>query len=571
MNAFSGSNMIIMAALILLLMPAAIAGAVADMDDVNIAVNQSGKEIGVLVIAHGSDDEKWCKQIHQVVENVSLPYPVELGFLEFVRNESISRAVDRLDEQGVEEIIAVPLFASSYSSHIQEIEYVLRLRDSLPGNESFDRVNTTANIVFTRALDDHPLAAYILADRITEMSKDPTNETVVILSHGTDAEDDLRSQIISQDCLAKEVKTYLRYWTSLPIRVNDVKYAFIHGNETLYPNLTVEHVMENVSQTGDAKSGKAKAVVLPLMIAGGSFTDKQIPKLLEGHDCIYNGLALASHPNLAKWIENRVRCALGDGIEGILIVDHGSSDPKRSEAVRAIARQVDQDLPEAVAVAFAENAPENESIAGGIARLLDAGANRIIVVTLFTTDTIDHEVVRDEVYSVLGSLNQTRILLNSPMHMGIRADVAGPMDDHPLIAELLLDRAREVSQNEEQETLVLAPWGSSTYFEESEHQAESLAKRIKAYSNFKDVRFGFMEYQGSPSLREAVENGENESVIVVSVNSMGTKYVDGLISASLEGLNYTYNGKGFYGYAENLDPHPNIARWIEYEATKAMR
>lgn len=80
-----------------------------------------------------------------------------------------------------------------------------------------------------------------------------------------------------------------------------------------------------------------------------------------------------------------------------------------------------------------------------------------------------------------------------------------------------------------------------------------------------------MEYQGSPSLREAVENGENESVIVVSVNSMGTKYVDGLISASLEGLNYTYNGKGFYGYAENLDPHPNIARWIEYEATKAMR
>ncbi len=560
---------IIIAASILYILAGA--GTMADIDEGDSIADRSSKEIGVLVVAHGSDEEQWCRQIHQVVENISLPYPVELGFLEFAPNESISHAVDRLDERGVDEIIVVPLFVSSYSSHIREIEYVLRLRDSLPGNESLDQVNTTANIVIARALDDHPLAAYILADQITEMSKDPKNETVVILSHGTDVEGDLRSQIISQDCLEKEVKTYLRYWTNPPIRVNDVKYAFIHGNETLYPNLTVEYVMENVSRTGDTKSGKTKAIVLPLMIAGGSFTNKQIPKLLEGYDYLYSGKALASHPNLAKWIENRVRCALGNGIEGILIVDHGSSDPKRSEAVRAIARQVDQDLLEAVAVAFAENAPENESIPGGIAKLLDTGANRIIVVTLFTTDTIDHEEVRDEVYSVLGGLNQTRILLNSPMNMGIRVDMAGPIDDHPLIAELLLDRAREVSRNEEQETLVIAPWGSSTYFEESEHQAESLAKRIKEYSNFKDVRFGFMEYQGSPSLREAVENGENESVIVVSVNSMGTKYVDSLISASLEGLNYTYNGKGFYGYAENLDPHPNIARWIEYEVIKEMR
>ena len=34
---------------------------------------------------------------------------------------------------------------------------------------------------------------------------------------------------------------------------------------------------------------------------------------------------------------------------------------------------------------------------------------------------------------------------------------------------------------------------------------------------------------------------------------------------------YTYNGKGFYGYSENLDPHPNIARWIEYKVAEEVR
>ncbi len=530
-------------------------------------------ELGVLVVAHGSDEDIWCRQVRQVVANVSLPYPVELGFLEFVPDETIGDAVERLESQGVREIIAVPLFVSSYSSHIQEIEYVLRLRDALSSGEDLVRVNTTANITITRALDDHSLVAYILADWTSEMSRDPSNETVVILSHGTDDEENIRSQVCCQSWLAEEVKAYLRYWASPTIRIKDVKYAFIHGNQTLYPDLTVESVMSNASQAGSSsEDGNESMIVLPLMVAGGAITDSQIPKLLEGYGCRYDRAALASHPNLARWIENRVRCEIGEGIEGVLIIDHGSSDPKRAEAVRELAGQVNpmnSKMP--FAVAFAENAAEEETIPGAIARLLDQGASRIIAVTLFTGNTIDHEEAREEVYFALNSINHTRILMASPMHAGIVAEVAGPIDDHPLIADLILDRAREVSIDESRETLILAPWGSSTYFEESEIQTRSLVEKIKASSKFKDVRFGFMEYQGSPNIREAVETAQSEAVIVVTVNSMGTKYVDDLIAGRLEGLNYTYNGKGFYGYSENLDPHPNIARWIEQKVTEEVR
>lgn len=128
---------------------------------------------------------------------------------------------------------------------------------------------------------------------------------------------------------------------------------------------------------------------------------------------------------------------------------------------------------------------------------------------------------------------------------------------------------REVSENEGQETLVICPWGDLRDFEYSELYSSSLAEQIKAISNFKDVRYGFMGCQGSPNIEQAVMDAEQEGlVVVVTVNSMASGYVDDLISQNLDGLNYLYNGKGFYGYPEDLDPHQNISRWIESAVLK---
>ncbi|MHC1574378.1 MAG: hypothetical protein ACXQTY_01035 [Candidatus Methanogasteraceae archaeon] len=36
-------------------------------------------------------------------------------------------------------------------------------------------------------------------------------------------------------------------------------------------------------------------------------------------------------------------------------------------------------------------------------------------------------------------------------------------------------------------------------------------------------------------------------------------------------MSYAFNGKGYYGYPEDLEPHPNIARWIEATASGQMK
>lgn len=71
---------------------------------------------GVLVVAHGSNEASWNQTVQQAVEQVRLPYPVELGFLEFAEQD-IHAAVKKLEEQGVNKIIAIPLFISSYSNY----------------------------------------------------------------------------------------------------------------------------------------------------------------------------------------------------------------------------------------------------------------------------------------------------------------------------------------------------------------------------------------------------------------------------------------------------------------------
>ena len=265
-----------------------------------LAEDENEDKIGVLVIAHGSPSENWCRPVLEAVEAVNLGYPAELGFLEFVEEldgyDFIPEAVEKLDEQGVTRIIAVPVFVSSSSGHIEEIEYVLGLREIWPGGEEepLEQIDTPAKIVLTSAMDDHSFIAQILADRAALLSEDPINETVVIVSHGTPNEAYFAGWVSSSESLAEQVKLKLRYSKDLDIK--DVKYAFIHLDETLYPALSVKEAVESVSETSNP-------IVIPLMTSEGYFTKRYIPKLLENLTYAYDGKALASHPNLEKWIE----------------------------------------------------------------------------------------------------------------------------------------------------------------------------------------------------------------------------------------------------------------------------
>lgn len=52
---------------------------------------------------------------------------------------------------------------------------------------------------------------------------------------------------------------------------------------------------------------RREVVVVPIMISEGRITREKIPADLEGLPISYDGKALLPHPEIARWIESRVR------------------------------------------------------------------------------------------------------------------------------------------------------------------------------------------------------------------------------------------------------------------------
>jgi sirohydrochlorin ferrochelatase len=117
-------------------------------------------------------------------------------------------------------------------------------------------------------------------------------------------------------------------------------------------------------------------------------------------------------------------------ITGIVIFAHGSSVPSANEAVRSVAEAVAASGAFALMeTAFLEAQPD---LAEAVARLAGSGATRILVVPYFLTLGIHLQRDLPAIVAQLGSV-----------HRNVEIRVTPPLDGHPALAQILLDRAGE--------------------------------------------------------------------------------------------------------------------------------
>lgn len=124
----------------------------------------------------------------------------------------------------------------------------------------------------------------------------------------------------------------------------------------------------------------------------------------------------------------RWRYAIGMGA-GYIVFAHGSRLESANQAVRDIAAELARAGGFArVEAAFLDLAVPD--LAEAVARLADAGADRIVVLPYFLTPGLHTD--RD-----LPALVQDISLQNN----GLRVEVTPPLDGHPALLQILLDRA----------------------------------------------------------------------------------------------------------------------------------
>jgi sirohydrochlorin ferrochelatase len=254
-----------------------------------------------MVISHGSRSGKWVQLVDEAVAGVRLPdeVPVVSVFLEIVEGRLIQDGIHLLEDMGVTDIVAVPLFVSSGSTHIDEISYALGVipRPTLPTDMvPFER---KAAIHFTSPIDDDPNIAQIVYEKLKGLSTAPSEEVLLLVGHGS-----------------VERGFHLRWRQGLErlaARVKDLGGFAEADAAMLLPN----QISFKMNQWGKRKPHH-RILVAPLFLSEGYFTKEVIPSRLEGYEYKYNGNAMLPHPLISEWIRGQVIAVLRAKSEMIL-------------------------------------------------------------------------------------------------------------------------------------------------------------------------------------------------------------------------------------------------------------
>lgn len=254
------------------------------------------KKPGVLVISHGSPDEHWVALVEAAVAEAAddLPagLPLACAFLETVEGRLIQDGIDQLESQGVTDLIVIPLFVSSGSTHIDEIAYALGVTDAPEKETDLARFRVSARVFFGDPIDDGPLVAEMVWDKVKGLSVQPEREVLLLVGHGSNH------------------PGFLQRWERgmVSLAAQCAELASLAGGAD-YALLNPDSVSAKVRYWSEQQG--MDVIVAPLFLSAGYFTKITIPERLKGLAHRYSGEALLPHPLMARWMSQQILNIMG--------------------------------------------------------------------------------------------------------------------------------------------------------------------------------------------------------------------------------------------------------------------
>ncbi len=198
----------------------------------------------------------------------------------------ISRYFDAERAQQLTETYA--LFRKLYDEKLQQIK---PLEINVP-------------VKLTPALDDHPLVARVLYERIKAISREPAREFVILVAHGPNEEEHNVKWLQTMESLASQIQELTqkeqgtRFKGIFCVTVRDDAPPLIY-------NQAKEHLRALVRQA----SREGEVLVVPLLLASGG-VEEGIWERLKGLQYRRSEQMLLPHPLITEWIESQVEKAL---------------------------------------------------------------------------------------------------------------------------------------------------------------------------------------------------------------------------------------------------------------------
>ncbi len=247
---------------------------------------------------------------------------------------------------------------------------------------------------------------------------------------------------------------------------------------------------------------------------------------------------------------------------GVLILSHGVGENSDRMLIEAFT-PVSSRWP--TAVGFGMAMMQSSHLQSAADDLVERGAETIIVVPNGTT-TEYNSLSRQWKYIFDIEGGEATYLEVPKVQSDARFIMTGNFEDSPLITEILYDHVKEVSQNPENEVVILVGHGPED-IEDNVPDLEILSvhmERIQAKNEFVDVKIINLQDDAIAPIRESnvrklrkwvkKADAQGHDVIVVAI-AAASHGVQTHIKTDLKGLNYTFAEKG-------MAEHPNYVEWL---------
>jgi sirohydrochlorin ferrochelatase len=257
-----------------------------------------------------------------------------------------------------------------------------------------------------------------------------------------------------------------------------------------------------------------------------------------------------------------------EGRVGVLVIAHGGTN-QWNGTVRKTVGKARVDSPTEIALGMGMHDGEVRRLRQIVDRLERKGISRIVVVPLFVSS--HSEVFRQYEY-LLGLREKPEWPeAGAPLALEVPVTMGRALDDDPLVADVLTERATALSRAPERETVILVAHGPNA---EADNRLwlqamESVATTVKERGNFRDVQVFTMRDdaekavrdQAQQALRKAVAAAGRDGRALVVPVLIAQGGVERKIPKMLTGLSYAYDG-------QTLLPHHKLVEWIARQATE---
>lgn len=249
------------------------------------------------------------------------------------------------------------------------------------------------------------------------------------------------------------------------------------------------------------------------------------------------------------------------GPVGVLLLAHGFGEAG-DRVFRERLAEIGAARP--TAVAFGMSMMQSSHIQSAVDALERAGATTIVAIPALSSPWNTQMRQWEFAFGLhddAGYLEVPRIRSQARLHY------TATLGDHPLVAGIIADHARERADAPARTLVIIVSHGPTSAQDNRRtlQMLEGLAGQIRAREGYRSVRAVSLQNDAPRDLyranvaafRAMVEQGIADGLdVVVVTNLIATRTIQSQIREHLEGLAYRFNPKG-------LTQHPDFARWVQ--------